>query len=128
MNALTSALQVLIKSVWYKCFGWPTIMLGIDSNGDPQPFGVSTPSGGGGGGIPITPPSGTFSIFAKTAGQTETIPIGAFNIGIIFLTGTGTVGGVDLPVNVSLNIDAKTAAEIAVVCGSPGTARVSYLV
>lgn len=57
MNALTSALQVLIKSVWYKCNGWPVIMLGIDANGNPQPIGVGTPSGSGGGGIPFTPPT-----------------------------------------------------------------------
>lgn len=79
--------------------------------------------------VPVssTPASGTLSIFAKTAGQTENIPVGAFNIGIIFLTGTGTVNGVDLPVNVPLNIDARTAAVIVVACGSPGTARISYL-
>lgn len=72
-------------------------------------------------------PSGTLAIFAKTAGETETIPIGAFQIGIVFLTGTGTIGGVDWPVGVPLNIQARTAATIAVVCGSPGTARVQYL-
>ncbi|MCK8235431.1 hypothetical protein, partial [Erwinia amylovora] len=60
-------------------------------------------------------------------GQTETIPVGAFNIGIIFLTGTGTVGGVDLPVGTPMNIDGKIAATVAVVCGTPGTARVAYL-
>lgn len=72
-------------------------------------------------------PSGTLAIFAKTAGQTETIPVGAFQIGVIFLTGTGTIGGVDWPVGVPFNIEARTAATIAVVCGSPGTARVQYL-
>lgn len=81
----------------------------------------------GGGGVPVTLPSGTLSIFAKTAGQTETIPVGAFQIGVIFLTGTGTIGGVDWPVNLPFNLDVRTAAQIAVVCGSPGTARVQYL-
>lgn len=45
MNALTSALQVLIKSVWYKIYGWPIIILGIDSNGNPIPFTVSSSGG-----------------------------------------------------------------------------------
>lgn len=72
-------------------------------------------------------PSGTLAIFAKTAGETATIPVGAFQIGIVFLTGTGTIGGVDWPVGIPFNIEARTAATIAVVCGSPGTARVQYL-
>ncbi len=86
-------------------------------------FGGTPPTGG----IVVTPQSGTLSTFAKTAGQTETIPVGAFQIGVIILTGTGTVGGVDLPVGVPWNCEAKLAATVAVVCGSPGTARVSYL-
>lgn len=72
-------------------------------------------------------PAGTLALFAKTAGQNETIPVGAFQIGVIFLTGTGTIGGVDWPVGVPFNLEARTAATIAVVCGSPGTARVTYL-
>ncbi len=72
-------------------------------------------------------PSGTPSIFAKTAGQTETIPIGAFNIGVIINTGTGTIGGVAWPTGVPFNISAKTAATIAVVCATPGTASINYL-
>lgn len=89
--------------------------------------GGTAPSGGGGGGIPITPSSGTLTLVAATAGSSTVIPVGAFNIGIIFLTGTGTVNAVDLPVGLPLNIDSKTAATITVTCGSPGTARISYL-
>lgn len=73
------------------------------------------------------PVAGTLAIFAKTAGQTETIPVGAFQIGVIFLTGTGTIGGVDWPLLTPFNIESRVAATIAVVCGSPGTARVQYL-
>lgn len=40
MNALTSALQVLIKSVWYKIYGWPIIILGVDPDGNPQAVNV----------------------------------------------------------------------------------------
>lgn len=123
MDALTSALSVIIKLVRYKCFAWPTIMLGVDPNGDPQPIGVT----GSGGGIPITPPTGTLTMVAAVASSTTTIPAGAFNIGILILTGTGTVNGVDLPANVPLNIADKTAASIAVVLANPGSARISYL-
>lgn len=77
--------------------------------------------------VPVSLPAGTLSTFAKTAGQTETIPVGAFQIGVVILTGTGTVGGVDLPVGLPWNCEARLAATVAVVCGSPGTARVSYL-
>lgn len=102
-------------------------------------------SGGGGGGIDSDVnvaqvggvaatfaqfqayPSGTPSIFSKTAGQTETIPVGAFNIGVMFLTGTGTIGGVSWPLLTPFNIDARIASTLAVVCGSPGTALVNYL-
>lgn len=92
------------------------------------PVVISQATPGTTNGVAVTSyPSGTLAIFAKTAGQTETIPAGAFQIGVIFLTGTGTIGGVDWPVGVPFNIEARTAAAIAVVCGSPGTARVQYL-
>ncbi len=72
-------------------------------------------------------PSGTLTVLAKVAGETATIPIGAFNIGVIFNTGTGTIGGVAWPTGVPFNITAKTAATIAVVCNTPGTASINYL-
>lgn len=94
MNSLTSTLSVFIKSVWYKCFAWPTIMLGIDANGNPQPFGVGTPSGGGGGGIPVTPQSVTQqpSVIVP-ASTSQVIPIGAKEWTVSVLTGTATVNG-----------------------------------
>ena len=70
--------------------------------------------------------TGTFSPHAMTAGQTLTIPVGAFEIGVVILTGTGTVGGVDLPLGIPWNCAGKLAATVAIVTGSPGTARVFY--
>lgn len=108
-------------------------------------FGTSGPSSGGGGGIttngltdaqlraaavPVSPssyPSGTLTVRAKAAGETENIPVGAFQIGVIFNTGTGTINGVAWPTGLPFNIEARTAAAIAVVCGSPGTASINYL-
>lgn len=72
-------------------------------------------------------PSGTLTVRAKAAGETENIPIGAFQIGVIFNTGTGTINGVAWPTGLPFNIEARTAAAIAVVCGSPGTASINYL-
>lgn len=92
-------------------------------------FGQTAPTGTG---LPVVPSSsseatGTLTMVAATASSTTNIPIGAFNVGIIILTGTGTVGGVDLPALTPLNINDKLAAAVSVVLGSPGTARISYL-
>lgn len=88
---------------------------------DGTPVGASNPLP-----VAITEPSGTFHGFAKTAGQTQTIPIGAFDGGVIILTGTGTVGGVDLPVGTPWNFASKLLAAVDVVCANPGTARIFY--
>lgn len=52
MGAL-DGLVVLIKDIRAKIYSWPIIICGVDSNGNPVPFGASPASGGGGGGIPI---------------------------------------------------------------------------
>lgn len=98
--------------------GW----FGVSSTGQVTFNGPS-----GGGGLPITPPTGTPVFKAKIAGETEVIPVGAFDIGIIILTGTGTQNGVDLPAGIPQNFANKTATAITVVLGSPGTARISYM-
>lgn len=56
MGAL-DGLRVLIKDNSAKIYSWPVIICGVDSNGNPVPFGASPASGGGGGGIPFTPPT-----------------------------------------------------------------------
>lgn len=100
--------------------------LGVDSNGNVV-FNYPSSGGGGSSGVVIRYPSGTLSVFSKTAGQTETIPVGAFNIGILITSGTAMIGGVSWPVNTPFNLEARTAATITVVCGSPGTAVINYL-
>lgn len=112
MDNLTSALRTLIKNIWYKVYGWPVIMLGIDSDGNPQPFGVSAPSGGGGGGIPITPGSVTPNFSVVTT--TFPIPVGAINASIFPNTGTYTLNGVQQP-NTSWNEPNRLASAVTIV-------------
>ncbi len=131
MNALTSALQVLIKSIRYKCFGWPTIMLGIDSNGDPQPFGVSAPSGSGGGGLLTGVPTGTYitAHVAANGSLSGGIPITAKRWAVNFVgTGTGNTLGTNTGVTggQSFSDNGTPAVALAVGCDSSTVADIIY--
>lgn len=126
MGAL-DGLSVLIKNIRASIFTWPTIICGVDTNGDPQPFGVAggTP-GGGGGGIPFTPPTVTPNFSAPASTTPVVIPVGAINASVLILTGTGTLNSIDQPVGVPWTEPSKLAATVTLVLGSPGTARVYY--
>lgn len=93
MGAL-DGLVVLIKDIRAKIYSWPVIICGVDSNGNPVPFGASPASGGGGGGIPVTPQSVTQqpSVIVP-ASTSQVIPIGAKEWTVSVLTGTATVNG-----------------------------------
>lgn len=92
-----------------------------------QISGFSTSGSGGSGGIAFTYPTGNPNTFSLTAGQSHTIPAGAFNIGILPTAGTVTVDGVSWPASTPYNFEARVAADLVVTCGSPGTAIINYL-
>lgn len=112
--------------------------------GQDAPTGTGVPTTGGGTSGGATAPNqviqiaaeqaiqaavaktATFTNIAAVASSTTTIPIGAFDIGILILTGTGTVAAVDWPVSTPLNIKGPLAATVALVLANPGTARVTY--
>lgn len=125
MGAL-DGLLVLIKDIRAKVYSWPVIICGVDSNGNPVPFGASPASGGGGGGIPVTPQSVTPNFFAPASTTPVVIPVGAIGASVLILTGTGTLNGVDQPLGVPWTEPNKLAATVTLVLGSPGTARVYY--
>lgn len=96
-NQTASGLSVLIKSVLYKIFGWPTIMCGVNPSGDPVP--MQTDATGNviiAGVIPVTPQTVTRVPFSIGASGTQAIPIGAKGYSFSVITGTagdGTVTG-----------------------------------
>lgn len=104
MGAL-DGLRVLIKDISAKIYSWPVIICGVDSNGNPVPFGASPASGGGGGGIPVTPPTvnGVKVVGIQEArnygtpqtAATATIAAGALSVLIEFSSDfVGTIGGI----------------------------------
>lgn len=77
--------------------------------------------------IPVVLPSVTPHVpIAAVASSTTTIPAGSIDIGILILTGTGTIGAVTFPTLTPYNFPNKSAADIVLVLGNPGTAIVTY--
>lgn len=82
--------------------------------------------------VTATPASGTLHGASLSAAGAVTIPMGAFAIGILLLTGTGTYttveGTVSLPLGAPVNIDDKLVAATVVTMGSSGTCVYNYLI
>lgn len=115
------------------------IVTGADGNGIPLTetmtnavWGATTTTGGVSGAILTSASgssevaSGTLSPHVMAASATLTIPIGAFDGGVMVLSGTATVGGVAIVG--TWNFATKLVAAVDVVTASASTAQVYYFV
>jgi hypothetical protein len=73
-----------------------------------------------------TPCKGVPHFAALAAGETGSIPVGAFNWTVTILTGTATIGGLTVPAGFSDSDAAELETAIEVVTGTPGTAYIRY--
>lgn len=72
-------------------------------------------------------PTGTpHAPIAAVAGSTTNIPIGAFDIGVLIQTGTGTILGTNWPALLPFNVAGKIATTIPIILANPGTALITY--
>jgi len=78
-------------------------------------------------GVLAIPRSGTRSTYLKTAGQTQAIPVGAFNWTVTILTGTATFDGVAVPAGFSAGNEGALLSALTVVMDTPGTAFMSWM-
>jgi hypothetical protein len=77
--------------------------------------------------VVAVPRSGTRSTYLKTAGQTQAIPVGAFNWTVTILTGTATFDGVAVPAGFSAGDEGALLSALTVVMDTPGTAFMSWM-
>lgn len=130
MGAL-DGLVVLIKDIRAKIYSWPVIICGVDSNGNPVPFGASPASGGGGGGIPVTGQTVTAVPKNVGASASQVIPAGAKGWTVSCITGTITIAcGANsasaLPAGFSDGDTNTTAADITITTASASSAYVRW--
>lgn len=80
---------------------------------------------GSGGSIIVTSPAVTENPVAMGASASQVIPVGAKSWAAVLLTGTGTINGVALPLNVPVS-GGTLAATVTIATGSASTAFVLY--
>jgi len=90
-----------------------------------QFFGGAAVPSGGGGGAPVTQPSVTEHPVALGASANQVIPVGAISWAAVLLTGTGTINGVAMPLNVPLS-GGKLAATVTIATAGGSSAFVLY--